>query len=131
MNFNNNNNFSTTKCDFTSTLQKEPRKNINGNQFIRSKYMKWKHFCHNPTPPTVRDLIEILEITTTIKPIVNSINAPAYKHPTLSANNLETYILLPSVSNVKSTMQLVYDLLAIPHNKDRKLSRIRVFPSKN
>jgi len=88
----NANNFTTTKGDFTNTFQKEPRKNINENQFTTSKYTKWKYFYHNPTPPTVRGLIEIHQISTTIRSIVNWINVPAYNRPTLAVNNLETYI---------------------------------------
>jgi hypothetical protein len=82
--------------------------------------MKWKYFYHNPTPPTIRGLIKIHEISTTIRPIItrNWINAPAYKLPRLTVNNLETHIPLPSVSNVKITIQLIDNLLAIPH-KDR------------
>jgi len=75
-NNNNNNNSTTTKGDTTNTFQKEPRKNINENQFIMSKDMKWKYFNYNTTPPTMRRLIKIHEITTTIRPIVNWINAP-------------------------------------------------------
>ena len=54
MDFNNNNNFTTTKHVLTNTFQKEPRKNINESQFISSKYTKWKQFYHNHIPPTVR-----------------------------------------------------------------------------
>lgn len=82
-------------------------------------------------------LIEIHEISTTIRPIVNWIIVSEYKLRTLTVNNLETYIPLASTSNVKITIQLIDDLLAIPHNKDRNLSllilstRIRRFPPKN
>jgi hypothetical protein len=112
-------------------------KHINENKFIMSKDMKWKYFYHNPTAPTMGSLIEIHEINTIIRPIVKWISATAYKLPTLTVNNLEISIPLPRVSNVKITIQLIDDLLAIPHNKDRKLSllmlrtRIRKFPSKN
>jgi hypothetical protein len=80
--------------------------------------MKWKYFYHNATPPTTK----IHEIGTTIRPIVNWINALAYKLPTLTVNNLEKYIPLPSVSNVKIKIKLIDDFLAIPHNKERNLS---------
>jgi len=137
MEFNNNNSFTTTKGDFTNTFQKEPRKSINENQFITREYTKWKYFYHNRTPPKVRGLIENHEISTTIRPIVNWINVPAYELPTLIVCNLETHIPLPSASNVKITIQLIDDLLAFPHNKDRNLSllilptHIRRFPPKN
>jgi len=130
---NDNNNFTTTKGDFTNTFQKEPRKNTNEYQFIMSKDMKWKYFYHNTTPPTTK----IHEITNTIRPIANWISAPAYKLPTLTVNNLEPYIPLPSVSNVKITIKLIDNLLEIPHNKDKNLyllilrTCIRKFPSKN
>jgi hypothetical protein len=65
-------------------------------------------------------LIKIHSVDSPIRPAVNWSNAPAYKLAKMLSKNLEIYILLPHIFNVKNTIQLMKDLLEILFDKDLK-----------
>jgi hypothetical protein len=77
----------------------------------------WKYVSVNPSAPTIRGLIKIHKVDSPIKTTVNWTNAPAHKLAKMLSKNLEIYILLPHILNVKNTIQLIKDLLEIPFTK--------------
>jgi len=62
-------------------------------------------------------LIKIHKVYSPFRPTVNWTNAPAYKLAKILSKNLEIYIPLPNLLNVKNTIQLTKDLLEIPFTK--------------
>jgi hypothetical protein len=111
MEFIGNNNFTSTKGDLTKRFQKEL--SINECHQTIQKDIQWNYVNVNPSAPMIRGLIKIQKVFT---PIVNWTNAPAYKLAKMLSKNLEIYILLPHILNVKNTIQLKNDL-EIPFTK--------------
>jgi len=68
----------------------------------------------------IRVLIKIHKADSPIRPRVNWKDAPAFNLARTLARNLETFIPLPCVFNIKNTIQLMNDLLDIRFNEDLK-----------
>lgn len=68
----------------------------------------------------ISGLIKIHSVDSPVRPTVNWSNAPAYKLAKMLSKNLEIYIPLPHMFNIKNTIQLMKDLLEIPFDKDLK-----------
>jgi hypothetical protein len=65
-------------------------------------------------------LIKIHKIDYPIRHTVKWKDAPAYKLETMVNINLETFIPLPYIFNIKNSTQLMEDLLDFPFDKDLK-----------
>jgi hypothetical protein len=68
----------------------------------------------------IRDLIKIHKIDSSLRPIVNCKDAPAYTLARVLARNLEMFIPLPNTFNVKNSIQPMNDHRDIPFDKDLK-----------
>lgn len=68
-NFIHNNNFTNTTKDYIIKYQKDVRNPINNCSHTIQKDNKWKYGNLNPSPSTIRGLIKIHKINTSIRPI--------------------------------------------------------------
>jgi len=64
---------------------------------------KWKYVNLNPSAPTMRGLLEVHKINSSLRPVINWQNAPAYKLAKILSKLLQFYIPLPSTFNIKKT----------------------------
>jgi hypothetical protein len=115
-----NNYLTSIKGDFTKGFQKELRSSINERHQIIQNDIKWKYINQNPSSPTISGLIKIHSVDSPVRPIVNWTIARAYKLAKILSKDLEIYIPLPHIFNVKNTIQLMKDQLEIPFKKDLK-----------
>jgi hypothetical protein len=83
---------------------------------------KWKYINLNLMAQNIRGLIKIHKQEAPIRPIVNWINAPAYKLAKLLTKTLQTHVPLPHCFNVKNTVQLIEDLIEIPYSQNLRLA---------
>jgi hypothetical protein len=102
-NFITNNNFTQLTHDVTNKLQRNIRTAINECKDIILSNKKWKYVNLNPTAPNIRGLIKIHKIEAPIRPVVNWMNAPAYKLAKLLTKLLQTHIPLSYSFNVLNT----------------------------
>jgi predicted nucleotidyltransferase len=72
----------------------------------------------DPTSPYSRGLVKIHKPDAPIRPVVNWINAPAYKLPRKLVQLLTTHLPLPCAYNIKNSLHLIRDLCEIPWNQD-------------
>jgi hypothetical protein len=84
---------------------------FNECQLILQKDKRWKYINLNPPPPVIRGLIKIHKEDSSIRPIVNWKNAPAYRLAEMLSEKLGIYIPLPYTFNVKNTVHLLKDLM--------------------
>jgi hypothetical protein len=89
MNFITNNNCTTTTGDLTKLFQGVLRKIINEFKIIMHNDDKWKYVNLNPSPPKIRGTIKIKKNDSSIRPTVNSTNAPTYKLVELLSKNMK------------------------------------------
>jgi hypothetical protein len=83
---------------------------------IIPKDIKWKHINLNPTPPTIRGLIEVHKPDSPIRPIINWKNAPAYKVGKIFSEIFKIHIPSPYTFNLKNAIQLMNNILEIPYD---------------
>ena len=74
-----NKNFTCTTKDLTTKFQRELRNVINEYSNSLYKDNKWKYVHMNPFPPNIRGLVKIYKEDSPIRPVINWIEAPAYK----------------------------------------------------
>jgi hypothetical protein len=114
LDFISNNNFSTAKNNLTKTFQRDLRNTINECQLTIHKDDKWKYINLNPSAPTIRGLLKIHKTDSSIRPVANWQNAPAYKLAKFLSKQLQIHVSLLYTFNVKNSIQLINDLLDIP-----------------
>jgi hypothetical protein len=117
-----NNNFTQLTHDVTNKLQRNIRTAFNYCKDITQSNKKWKYVNLNPAAPNIRGLIKIHKREAPIRPVVNWMNAPAYKLAKLLTKILQTHIPLPHSFKVKNTVQLVEDLTDIPYSHNLRLA---------
>jgi hypothetical protein len=76
----------------------------------------------NPVAPSIRGLPKIHKVECPIRPIVNWINAPAYKLAKILYTLIQIHIPLPNAFNVKSSVHLMDDIFDIPYTQTTKLA---------
>ena len=96
----------TVEAVITNKLQSDIRTTINNCQNIIQKEEKWKFINLKPTSPTIRGLVKLHKKGTRIRPIINWMNAPAYKLAKILAEKLQTNVPLSYVINVRNTAHL-------------------------
>jgi len=87
-----NNDFTRLTHDITNNSQRDIRAVVNECQSIIQKEEKWKYINLNPTAPTIRGLVKVHKEDSPVRPMVNWINALAYKLTKMLVKNLQTYI---------------------------------------
>jgi hypothetical protein len=65
---------------------------------------RWKYINLNPFSPMIRGLIKIHKADPPIRPRVNWKDAPAYNLARILARNLELFIPLPYIFNIRNTV---------------------------
>ena len=61
----------------------------------------------NPSPPNIRSLIKIHKPDAPIRPIINWVDAPAYKLAKKPVRDITVYILLPFAYNVMNSIHVI------------------------
>jgi hypothetical protein len=117
-----NNNFTLVPHDTTKRLQCVVKTAINECKDTIPKETKWRHVSLNPTAPKIRALIKIHKEDSSIRPVVNWKNAPAYKLARSLVKKLQTNVPLPYAFNIKNTIQLINDLKNIPFDQNLRLA---------
>ena len=121
-----NNEASETSEHITTKFQKDVRTTLNECRHLIDTHKKWKYINLHPGAPILRGLIKVHKEDTPIRPIVNFRNAPTYNVTKMLANVLTNYIPLPSVYNVKNSVQLMKDLDYIPCPPDLRLASLNI-----
>jgi hypothetical protein len=75
----------------------------------------------NPTPPKLRARLKIYKGDIPIRPIVNNINAPAYKLAKFLNKKLLDLIQLPNTYNVSNSVELAQQLTQIRGKKQYRM----------
>jgi hypothetical protein len=122
MDFISNNNFTQLTHDATNKLQRNFRTAMNECSNIIPGNKKWKFINLNPKAQNIRGLIKIHKQEAPVRPVVNWMNAPAYKVAKLLTKTLQTHVTLPHCSNVKNTVQLIEDLTEIPYSQSLRIA---------
>jgi len=116
------NNFITANADITKNLQREIRNTVNECQRMIHKSERWKYVNLNHTALTMRGLVKLHKEDTPIRLIMNWRNTPGYKLAQMLVRKLTSYIPLPFAYNIKNTVQLMNDLIEIPHEQNMKFA---------
>jgi len=74
----------------------------------------------------LRGLIKIHKEGTPIRPVVNFRNVPSYKLAKMLTDILKTHLPMPTVYNVKNSIQLMNDISQIPFFPELKLASLDI-----
>jgi hypothetical protein len=120
-NFLNNNTFHKLPKDPTDKYQKNITKELqHGNLIVNKKQMKFL-IQTKLQPPTLKAQIKIHIPANPIRPMVNNINAPAYKISKFLVNKLNDHLNLKYNYNVEDTTTLANDLTTLKIDENHRL----------
>jgi hypothetical protein len=88
------------------------------------KRRQWKFMNLNPNSPSIRSLIKIHKTEKLIRPIINWMNAPAYKISKFLTKIIDDFVQLPFTYNVQNTINLMNDLKEIVYGNQIKLASL-------
>jgi hypothetical protein len=112
-NFIHNNQFTRINKDPNQQHQTIIKQTLKQNTNTVQKEHRWKYTNMNPSAPTLHATVKLHKHNTPIRPIINWINAPAYKLAKFLATILQKHLQLPYTYNVKNTIHLTSDLQTI------------------
>jgi hypothetical protein len=121
-----NNEFKIVNKDPTNSFQNKIRMVIKECKLSIPKENRSKYINLNPSAPTIRGLMKVHKNQCPIRPIINWVNAPAYKLARLLNKLLATHVPLPYIYNVKNTVQLMNDINEISYNPNLKLASLDI-----
>jgi hypothetical protein len=120
-NFIHNNQFTRINKDPTQQYQKIIKQTLRQCNNIIQKEHTWKYTNMNPSAPNLHATIKLHKHNTPIRPIINWINAPAYKLAKYLTTTLHKHLQLPYTYNVENTISLITDLQTIEINENTRL----------
>lgn len=91
-------------------MPKTVRNSLNKSGCIIPSDQNWRYFNRNPSPPSIEGLVKIHEEDLPIRPIINWLNATAYKFAKHVIHVFEQYAPLSYSFNVKNTLAITTDL---------------------
>jgi hypothetical protein len=91
-------------------FQTELRRTVNDCHHLIDCNRKWNLFNMNPDTPTLRGLMKIHKADVPIRPVVNYINAPAYKLAKFFTKVLQSHIPLPNIYDLTYSTQLIDEI---------------------
>ena len=119
--FLNENNFQKLPKDPTDKYQKLITKTLQHSDLIIDKKQKQYLTQKKPQPPNLRAQIKLHKPDQPIRPVVNNMNAPAYKTSKLLVNRLNNLLNLRNHYNVKDSATLANDLTKIKLDANHRM----------
>ena len=119
--FINSNNFKTLNIDPTNKFQKNVKDSFKQcNMFISKKQVKYLTQI-NRKPPKIKAQIKLHTQGNPIRPVVNNINAPAFKLAKFLTKTLKEYITLKYQYNVVNSTILTQEFKQLKLNNNHRL----------
>ena len=125
-NFLNENNFQKLQKDPTDKYQKLITKTLLHSDLVIDKKQKQYLTQKKPQPTNLRAQIKLHKPGQPIRPVVNNMNAPAYKISKLLVNRLNNLLNLRNHYNVKDSTALANDLTKIKLDENHRMITIDI-----
>lgn len=127
-----NNQIHEIQTDPTPKFQEKIRKCLNNSNFLFTKNEVQNLIVMNPTAPRLRSQPKVHKTNTPIRPIVNSINSPAYKLMRELHDLLIEKYTFEKTYNIKNSYELLNsmnDLIVPPQAKFLSLDIVNLYTS--
>jgi len=119
--FLNDNNFQTIQTNPTDKFQKLLPKTLQQCNPIVNKNQINYLLEKKPQPPTLKAQIKIQKLGNLIRPVINNMNAPAYKVTKYLINKLNAYLNLDHQFTIKNSINVAEDLTKLKVNGNYRM----------
>ena len=120
--FLNDNNFQTIQTNPTDIFQKLLTKTLQQHNFIINKNQIKYLLQKKPQAPTLKAQIKIHKPDNPIRPVINNMNALAYKISKYLVNKLNEYLNLEHQFTMKNTINLAEDSTKLKVNGNYRIN---------